>query len=225
MPATAPIRVWDLPLRLFHWALALCIVGSVVSAKIGGGAMVWHFRFGYVAFTLLLFRLLWGVFGGRWSRFASFVFSPATLWHYLRGPADARAALEVGHSPIGALSVFAMLGILVAQVATGLVADDEIISVGPLNRFVAGATALSATAWHKGYGQWIVLGLVALHLLALAVYTWRGQRLVRAMVTGDKLLPADVPASTDTPARRALALVLLAVSAGVVTWVVRLGGS
>ena len=225
MSKLASIRVWDLPTRLFHWVLALCLVGSVISAKVGGEAMVWHFRFGYAAFTLIGFRLLWGVFGGRWSRFASFVYAPATLWRYLRGSARSDEHLDVGHSPLGALSVFAVLALLAAQVATGLVADDEIANVGPLNVLVSSATALSATAWHKGWGQWLILGWVGVHLSAIAVYHWRGRPLVPAMWGGDKRLPTDTPSSTDTSARRALALVLLAVSAGVVTWVLRLGAA
>src|ERR1700748_1789730 len=74
-PETVAVRVWDLPTRVFHWALALCVVGSFTSGYIGGNAMAWHLRFGYAAFALLLFRLVWGFVGGRWSRFASFVYA------------------------------------------------------------------------------------------------------------------------------------------------------
>lgn len=222
------VRVWDLPTRLFHWSLAACIVGSVASAKIGGNAMVWHFRFGYVVFALLVFRLLWGGVGGHWSRFSSFLFTPAAVWRYLRGQPRPGERLDVGHNPLGALSVFALLTLLAVQVGTGLVADDEIANLGPLNRFVSTDTGLSATAWHKEGGQWVILGLVGLHLAAIAFYTWRGQGLVGAMVDGDKTLPADVAAdvaaSRDNSASRALALVLMAACAGLVAWVVSLGG-
>ena len=218
------VRVWDLPTRLFHWVLALTLVGSVVSAKIGGGAMVWHMRLGLFVFTLLLFRLLWGFFGGHWSRFVRFVYAPGTLVRYLRGKARDDEQLDVGHSPLGALSVFAMLALLALQVATGLVADDDSGTVGPLNVLVSGATALDATAWHKGWGQWLILTLIGLHLLAVAIYSWRGRRIVAAMVGGDKRLPAYTPASADTRARRLLALVLLGVSMGVVAGVLQFGG-
>lgn len=219
-----PVRVWDLPTRLFHWTLAATIVGSVASAKIGGNAMVWHFRFGYVVFALLAFRILWGLVGGRWSRFVSFLFSPADTWRYLRGRPRPGERLDVGHSPLGALSVFALLAVLAAQVATGLVADDEIASIGPLNRFVSFDTGLAATAWHKDWGQWLILGLVGLHLAAIAFYTWRGRGLVGAMIDGDKALPADTPASRDTAATRALSALLLAGCAAGVAWIVNLGG-
>ena len=126
------VRIWDLPTRLFHWALAACIVGLVVSAKLGGNAMVWHFRLGHAVLALLLFRLVWGLVGGHWSRFAVFWVSPARLLRYVRGqvlPQD-----TAGHNPLGALSVFALLGAVALQVGTGLFSDDEIAFAGPLTR-------------------------------------------------------------------------------------------
>ena len=227
MPAPSselhPVRVWDLPTRLFHWLLLPAVIGLVVTGKIGGNALVWHFRLGLLVGALLVFRLLWGLVGGRWSRFASFVPTPGRLLRYLRGRPRDGEHLEVGHSPLGALSVLALLAMLLVQVATGLVADDEIAVTGPLNRFVESATGLAATAWHKGYGQWLMLGLVGLHVLAIGVYALRGKRLVPAMVHGDKPLPAAVPASADGPAQRLLALALaLACAAGAVA-IARLG--
>lgn len=222
---TVPVRVWDLPTRLFHWALAAAAVGSVVSAKIGGGAMVWHFRFGYALLALLAFRLLWGAVGGRWSRFASFVYAPATLWRYLRGRAGPEERLDVGHSPTGALSVFALLAMLLVQLGTGLVADDEIANLGPLNRFVATDTGLLATSWHKTWGQWLLLGLVALHVLAIAYYALvKRNNLLRPMLAGDKLQPPGTPASADGAPQRGLALLLMAACAGLAAWVASLGG-
>ncbi len=218
------VRVWDLPTRLFHWGLALCVVGSVSSAKIGGNAMEWHFRFGYVVFTLLAFRIVWGLAGGRWSRFASFAYTPATLLRYLQGRSRADEHHDVGHSPLGALSVFALLAILAAQVGSGLFADDEIASTGPLIKFVSGATSSLLTSWHKTWGQWTILTLVVLHVGAIVVYRVHSKRnLVRPMIVGDKLLPPDVPAATDTVATRGLAALLAAACAAGVAWLVSLG--
>ena len=219
------VRVWDLPTRLFHWALALCVVGSVISARIGGNALIWHMRLGYVVFSLLAFRLLWGFVGGRWSRFASFVYSPATLWRYLRGRSTGAEHLEVGHSPLGAGSVFALLLFLAAQVGSGLFADDEIATTGPLNKFVATATGLALTSYHKTGGQWVLIGLVLLHVLAIVLYRVRRKKdLIGPMLRGDKLLPFGVPASADSLATRALAALLLAACAAGVAWLVALGG-
>lgn len=218
------VRVWDLPTRLFHWALAACVIGSIVSARVGGDAMAWHFRFGYVAFGLLLFRLVWGLLGGRWSRFTSFLYAPATIAAYLRGERRADLHLEVGHNPLGAFSVFALLVLLAAQVGTGLFADDEIASTGPLIKYVAGSTSLALTKWHKLFGQWLIIVLIVLHVAAIVFYLVRKKNdLVRPMITGDKALSADVPASTDNGRTRLLALVLLALCAALVTYVVALG--
>jgi len=218
-----PTRVWDLPTRLFHWLLAATLVGSVLSGHLGGAAMVWHFRCGYLVFGLLAFRIAWGFVGGRWSRFASFVYAPATVLRYLRGPVRADEALDIGHNPLGAFSVFALLLLLAVQVATGLVADDEIANSGPLNRFVSNATATRATGWHHGPGQWLLIALVVLHLGAIVVYLRRGNNLVRPMIGGDKPLPPGTPASADSAATRLLALAVAGAAAALVGWVVSLG--
>ena len=218
------VRVWDLPTRVFHWTLASCVVFSVITAKIGGNALAWHFRSGYLVFTLLAFRILWGLIGGRWSRFASFVYAPATLLRYLRGASRAEDHHEVGHSPLGALSVFALLAILAAQVGTGLFADDEIATTGPLIKFVSGSTSLALTHWHKTWGQWLIITLVLLHVIAVTVYLVHKKRnLIRPMLVGDKLLPATVPAAADSAATRLLALVLAALCAVGVGWLISLG--
>jgi cytochrome b len=220
-----PIRVWDLPTRVFHWLLAACVLASIVSAKVGGDAMVWHFRLGYAAFTLIAFRMLWGLVGGRWSRFASFVYAPGTVLRYLRGQGRPGEHLDVGHNPLGAFSVFGLLAVLAAQVGSGLCAEDDVSNIGPFNKFVSGATAEALTHWHKKYGQWLVIGLVLLHVAAILYYLLRKkQNLVRPMWTGDKPLVRSVPASADHARSRALALLLVAGCAAGVAWLVSLGG-
>ncbi|KQM70297.1 cytochrome b/b6 domain-containing protein [Xylophilus sp. Leaf220] len=215
------IRVWDLPTRLFHWALAAAVVGLVVTGRTGGNAMVWHFRFGYAVLALLLFRLVWGFVGGRWSRFASFVPSPAAVGRYLRG----RGGDGAGHSPLGALSVVAMLAVLVVQVGTGLVSDDEIAFAGPLSRYVSGSIVGQATGYHKNWGQWLVIGLVALHVAAIVFYVLvRRQTLVRPMLHGDRTLPAALPASRDDLRSRLAALAVMVACGAAVAWMVQATG-
>ena len=223
--AVQAVRVWDLPTRAFHWALAALVLGSFASAWIGGNAMAWHLRSGYAVLTLLMFRLLWGIVGGRWSRFASFFHGPATTLRYLRGASRADDYHDVGHNPLGALSVFGLLAILAAQVGTGLFADDEIATTGPLTKFVSDATSGLATHWHKNVGQWLIIALVLLHLGAIAFYRLRrGRDLVRPMLTGDKMLAGRVPESVDSARHRGLALTLVALCAALVGWLVGLGG-
>ena len=222
---TSAVRVWDLPTRAFHWVLAACVLASLSSAWIGGNAMVWHLRFGYVAFALLLFRLLWGFVGGHWSRFANFAYSPVTSLRYLRGQSRPDEHHQVGHNPLGAFSVFGLLLLLAAQVGTGLFADDEIASTGPLAKFVSGSTSLALTRWHKGFGQWLIIAMVALHVGAIVFYLLRKKHnLVKPMISGDKSLPAAVPQALDNGRTRALALVLVALCGAGVAWLVSLGG-
>lgn len=217
------VRVWDLPTRLFHWALVFCVVGLIISGHVGGAAIVWHARLGYAVLTLLLFRLVWGLVGGRWSRFGSFLYGPASVLAYLRG--QARPDHLVGHNPLGAGSVFAMLLVLLAQVGTGLVSDDEISFTGPLNRFVASSKGLAATWYHKQVGQWLLVALVLLHVAAILYYLHKkSENLVRPMVMGDKDLPHAAQPSRDDAASRSAAAVVLASCAGLVAWLVSLGG-
>jgi cytochrome b len=218
------VRVWDLPTRVFHWLLAVAVVAQVITGSMGGAALTWHLRVGYCVFALIVFRVVWGLMGGHWSRFANFIYGPASVLRYLRGQPQGGDHFHVGHNPLGSASVFAMLVMLAIQVATGLVADDEIATTGPLNRFVSNAFALSATAWHKGPGIALILALVVLHIGAIVFYTRKGHDLVRPMVGGDKLLPGKVPASVDDRLSRARALAIALASAALVAAVVKLGG-
>jgi cytochrome b len=136
---------------------------------------------------------------------------------YLKG--QSQPAHEVGHNPLGALSVFAMLGLLLAQAGSGLLSDDEIAFAGPLTSFVSNATVGLATRFHTEIGKWILLGLVALHLAAIIFYQRRQRNLVSAMLHGDKALTIDAPSSRDDWRSRAAAALILALCAGVVYWV------
>lgn len=214
------VRVWDLPTRVFHWALALGIVGLVITGQVGGNAMVWHFRIGLGVLALLLFRLVWGLVGGRWSRFGSFIYSPRRLVNYIRGrgkPQD-----SVGHTPLGAGSVFALLAVLLAQVGSGLVSDDEIAAAGPLTRFVSDTSVKLATNYHTNIGKWIILALVVLHIAAIVFHLRRQQNLIKPMLHGDKQLAVAAPASRDDTASRLGAVVIFGLCVGVVVWLNRL---
>jgi cytochrome b len=223
-PPTAQhtVRIWDLPTRLFHWALFVAVVGLIITGNVGNEWMVWHFRLGYCVMTLLLFRFIWGWIGGRWSRFASFVYAPSTLMAYLKG--RSKPEHSAGHNPLGAGSVFALLGFLALQVGTGLISDDEITNQGPLARFVSGARVSLATWWHKEVGKWVIAALIVLHIAAILFYLFRKkENLIQPMIQGDKQMPAPVLPSQDNASSRIMALVVLAVCAGFVYWVQSLG--
>ena len=214
------VRVWDLPTRVFHWSLVLGIVGLAISGTIGGNAMLWHFRFGYAVLTLLLFRIVWGLVGGRWSRFGAFIYAPQTIIDYLKG--RGKPEHSVGHNPPGAGSVFAMLAALLAQVGSGLFSDDDIAFAGPLTRFVSNATVSLATNYHKNIGKWIILALVLLHIAVIVFYLSRKHNLVYAMLHGDKDLVVPVPSSRDDAFSRTGAVVTLGICAALVAWLVSL---
>lgn len=216
----ARVRIWDLPTRLFHWLLAVCVVGLVITGNIGGNAMTWHFRLGYGVLTLLLFRLVWGFAGGHWSRWSRLALAPAQVMAYLRG----RLPGGPGHNPLGSWSVLCMLLWLLLQVSTGLLSDDEISNAGPLSALVSGATVSAATAWHKGPGKLVLLVLVLTHLGAIVWYrVHRREALVPPMLHGDKALSEPVPASADGTRARLLALLILLLCALAVSALVSLG--
>lgn len=214
------VRVWDLPTRVFHWSLVLGIIGLAISGTLGGNAMVWHFRFGYAVLALLLFRIIWGLVGGRWSRFGAFVYAPQSVVNYLKG--RSKPEHSVGHNPLGAVSVFAILAVLLAQVGSGLMSDDDIAAAGPLTRFVSSATVNLSTWYHKNVGRWLLLALVLLHLGAIVFYLWRKHNLVGAMLHGDKDLVVAVPGSRDDAVSRTAALLIFTASAIAVGWFVNL---
>lgn len=216
------VRVWDLPTRLFHWLLVVCVLALVVTAKVGGDAMQWHARLGTIALALLLFRLVWGFVGGRWSQFRSFLYAPRSIGNYLRGRSHPDHL--VGHNPLGAGSALAMLLVLLAQAATGLFADDEAGFAGPLNALVSNARGLALSSYHRSVGQWLVIALVALHLVAIVYYVKKKRQvLVGPMISGDKIVAHAAPSSRDNLASRALAAVVAVACAGLVLWIVNLG--
>jgi cytochrome b len=180
------IRVWDLPLRLFHWSLLVCVLVAFVSVKIGGDAMRWHFYAGYCILVLLLFRMVWGFIGGRYARFSSFPPKPAAAWRSLRGAEHH----QLGHNPAGAMSVYALLLVLLFQAVSGLFSNDDVAAEGPWVIKVSKALSDQITGLHK-LNEKIIIGLVLLHLLAIAYYHYvKKSRLVKTMVTGDTEIQA-----------------------------------
>lgn len=214
------IRVWDLPTRLFHGLLVLGMIGLFVTAY--QGALDWHMRLGCTMLALLLFRLCWGVLGGHWSRFASFWYSPRQLLAWLQGSTDPALA-GLGHRPLGALSVWAMLLVLLLQVGTGLMSDDEVAYAGPWAQHVSESVMSWMTNYHVAIGQWLLLALVLLHVAAILFYLLiKKENLISPMVHGDKILAPAAKAS-PVPSRddafgRWLALGLLLVCVALTAW-------
>ena len=213
------IRVWDLPIRLFHWLLVLCMIGSLISVNLGGNAIQWHAYFGYCVLTLLFFRIIWGFIGSTHARFISFIPNIEAVLNYLRG----KSPRYLGHNPIGALSVFALLFALSVQAITGLFVDDEIAFQGPFAKYVSSTTVSFLSQIHEG-NQVVIYTLITIHILAIVYYKkFKGENLIRPMIYGDKeidpseeaqYLPSQLgQPSKDGGLQRGLALVLLSLIA------------
>jgi cytochrome b len=213
------IRVWDLPIRLFHWLLVIGIVLSFITVKIGGNAMEWHARVGYCVLTLIIFRICWGFIGSHHARFIHFVPSPKGFLNYVSGKTKA----GLGHNPLGALSVLGLLFSVGLQAVTGLFANDDIAFEGPLAKYVSSGAVELLTSIHR-QNEKILIALIVIHICAIFYYQkFKGENLIKPMLLGDKeidpskeakYLPADLgQASKDGGLQRGLALLLLSLIA------------
>jgi len=209
------LRVWDLPTRLFHWALVLLIAFAWISAE--QRWMQWHRLGGYALLALLLFRIAWGFAGSSTARFAQFLRGPRALRAYLRRELPA----PPGHNPLGGWNVLAMLTLLLLQVLLGLFAVDiDGLDSGPLSRWIGFDAGRQAAELH-GLVFNGLLGLIALHLAALLYHRLRkGERLVAAMLSGEREWTGDAPGLRFVSPGRAL--LLLALSAAAVSLLVLL---
>jgi cytochrome b len=214
------IRVWDLPTRLFHWTLVVLVVFSFTTGKIGGSWMEWHLKSGYAILALLLFRLAWGLAGSETARFSSFLRGPRTAWAYARETLASRHPSSLGHNPLGGWMVMLMLAILLLQASSGLFADDDISTQGPLAAKASNALVVRMTTIHK-YNEWAIVAAAALHVLAIAAYRWSFREdLLSPMLHGWKSLPAQLRPAQPAQASSLLALILAAAAGAFVYWLV-----
>lgn len=225
-PERSESKVWDLPLRLFHWALVGLVAFSYATAELGLASMQWHIYSGYAILTLLIFRVVWGLVGSRHARFASFVQGPTKILRYAGELVRSRERRYLGHNPLGALSVIAFLLLLGLQVGSGLFSADDILTEGPLATLVSSGLSEELTDLHKATFDYIV-ALIVLHLLAVAFHSFvKREGLIRAMVTGRKK-PVDASEVGPAAAEPGLStsfrgLLVLAIAAAAVYGIVEL---
>jgi cytochrome b len=221
MPEPAATTVWDLPTRLFHWTLVILILLQYLSGKFELLPMEWHFWLGYVTLALVVFRVLWGFAGSQTSRFAAFVRGPRAVLHYARETAAGRHVDVVGHNPLGGWSVLLLLASILVQSVTGLFSSDDLTETGPLAGRVSEATVKWMTHLHH-LNQSVLLLLIALHVGAVLLH-WviRRDNLIAAMIHGKSRHSGEAP--RIAPWHRAL--LLLAISAIAVAFVVTFGGN
>lgn len=211
-------RVWDLPVRVFHWTLLPLCAFSWWSAEAGGLMLKYHFWSGYTLLTLVLFRVLWGVCGSETARFRHFLHGPRRVLATLRELPGPQPLAVAGHNALGGWMVLALLAALLLQAGSGLFANDDLFNEGPLYATVGKAASDRLTGFHHSNGG-VLLGLVVIHVVAIAWHRLRkGERLVAAMVHGHKPIP--LPPLRFAANSRALAC--LAAAAALVALIVNL---
>jgi len=199
--------VWDIPVRLFHWLLVLSLFGQWLTAEVLENAMDIHFYIGYFTLGLVIFRLFWGFFGTRYAKFSSFIVGPMAILSYLQSHRSKQKKFTIGHNPLGGLLLPAVLMLVALQAISGLFTSDEIVSAGPYYD--------SASSTIQKWMQWlhhnifdVLMGLVVIHLLAIAWYRWALKHdLITPMLTGQKVIEAS-KGITDSKLVRALILVI-----------------
>jgi cytochrome b len=192
--ADSEVRVWDWPLRLFHWLLVIAIAAAFLSSEEDSGLNQWHVLSGWVAGLLIVFRLVWGFAGGEHSRFSDFI-RPARLFSHIRELGRGRVEPSLGHNPLGAVAVVLLLGLAVVTVLTGAFGGD------------------AAKEVHEIIG-WTLLAMVVVHILAVfGMSLLQRENLVRAMITGTKARTRHPGAIDARPPRLVgIALTVLVVS-------------
>jgi cytochrome b len=209
--ASRAVVVWDGPIRLFHWLAAALVAAAYATWRLNW--MNWHGRVGDALLALLLFRLLWGVFGSETARFSRFVVSPPTVVRHLKLSLLREPDRQVGHNPAGGWMVLLLLVLLLAETLTGLYVANDIADVGPLTEVVPARVADAIDAAHAIVWD-LLLAAIVLHVLAIVAYAAaKGQNLLHPMVSGRKVLPANVAAPRLASAARAVLLFALAAGA------------
>ncbi len=192
------VPTWDVPVRIFHWLLVALFCAQLYSGKTGGNAMAWHMYGGYAVLTLVLFRVLWGFAGGGHARFRDFVAGPAAALRFGRRLVSRAPAHSIGHNPLGGWMVLAFLASFAVQAATGLFANDDIATEGPLASLVSKEVSDRLTSVHK-WNLKLLLVLVTLHVAAVLYHRFvKKEDLIRAMFTGVKHVPEAVVAAGGT---------------------------
>jgi cytochrome b len=219
----AGVKVWDLPVRLFHWLLVLLFAFMFFTGKSGSDWMEWHMRAGYAILALVLFRILWGLAGSTYARFSNFLAGPSACLGFAKKLLKRTPAPYAGHNPLGGWMVLVLLLALLFQAATGLFSNDDLLSEGPLAALISKAMSDRLSTIHTWNFNLLLL-LAGVHLIAVLYHAgFMKENLIGAMFTGVKHLPANAVAGS-TPARFAspwLALVLLLVAAFAVYLIVK----
>ncbi len=203
------VLVWDVPIRLVHWLVAPLVAAAYATWRLNW--MVWHGRIGDTLLALVLFRLLWGFFGGESARFSRFLTPPRAVVQHLKYALFREPDRQVGHNPAGGWMALFLLALLLAETLSGLYVANDIADVGPLTAVIPPGVANAIETSHAIVWE-ALLAAIVLHVLAIFGYAVvKGQNLLLPMIAGTKVLPESVPAPRIASTTRAA--VLLAASA------------
>ncbi len=217
------IKIWDLPTRLFHWSLVLCFAVSWGSAELFDDAMQIHFYAGYALLTLLIFRVLWGFVGSSTTRFSYFVSGMHATKTYARTLFKLRPNDNIGHNPLGAWAVIAMLALLAFQAITGLFSNNDLLDSGPLAHLISNDLSDTISGIHEEVFNFL-LAIVGLHIAAIFFYRlYKHNNLIPAMISGYKTLPNTVNTSSLYFASNRRAILILIIAAACVAALVAYG--
>ena len=182
------VRVWDLPTRVFHWALVAMVAVAWISSEARGSLLYIHIYSGTLLLGFVVFRLVWGIIGSRHALFADFVFSWTRVKDYSLRLFSFRPPYSVGHNPLGGWMVVALLVVLMLAVLTGMMSSEDGYR-GPLAHIGIGGDA------HEGMANLLGI-LIFVHIIGVVAHGFvSGENLPRAMITGIKNIPSKIGAS------------------------------
>ncbi len=205
------VLIWDLPTRVFHWTLVICVIGAIISIKIGKAYLLeWHPRFGIMTLSLIIFRIIWGFIGPFYARFSQFLVSPKKIFRYIKNKGN---LLYAGHNPLGGLSILLILLILGAQGISGLFISDDIFIQGFFYSFVKESTASFFLSFHR-INKWFIFNMILIHLLAVFFYSFvKNRKIITPMITGyfleNQVLSDTIPTRDDWKVRCCALIIFL----------------
>ena len=207
------IKVWDAPTRLFHWLLVLLMGFMWYSATQGGDMLVWHLRGGLLMLALVVFRLCWGIWGSDTAKFSRFVRPFSEIRRYTQGQMSEDEL--VGHNPLGALMVIALIAAVLLQATTGLFAADEntFTDSGYLNHLVSSDTGSLMRKIHVNFFN-LLAALAGLHIVTVLAYKFLKKKdLIRPMISGYKYIEGQTVALKFASAAKLIAALVVTAAA------------